>query len=89
MRSTFARYPRCASRTTPISATTPSAANTQDAPDRIVPCAGADTPVHDGVLEMALPPLSWNMLRICGDDYENGMAFRWLRCISAALSEAA
>ena len=46
----------------------PSAANTQDAPDRIVPCAGADTPVHDGVLEMALPPLSWNMLRICGDD---------------------
>ena len=46
----------------------PSAANTQDAPDRIVPRAGADTPVHDGVLEMALPPLSWNMLRICGDD---------------------
>lgn len=45
----------------------PSAANTQDAPDRIVPRAGADTPVHDGVLEMALPPLSWNMLRICGD----------------------
>jgi alpha-L-arabinofuranosidase len=46
----------------------PSAANTQDAPDRIVPRAGADTPVHDGVLEMTLPPLSWNMLRICGDD---------------------
>ena len=46
----------------------PSAANTQDAPDRIVPRAGADIPVHDGVLEMVLPALSWNMLRIGGDD---------------------
>ena len=46
----------------------PSAANTQDAPDRILPRAGADIPVHDGVLEMALPALSWNMLRIGGDD---------------------
>ena len=46
----------------------PSAASTQDAPDRIVPRAGADIPVHDGVLEMVLPTLSWNMLRIGGDD---------------------
>jgi alpha-L-arabinofuranosidase len=46
----------------------PSAANTQDAPDRIVPRAGADIPVHDGVLEIVLPALSWNMLRIGGDD---------------------
>jgi alpha-N-arabinofuranosidase len=45
----------------------PSAANTQDGPDRIVPRQGADLPVHDGVLEMVLPALSWNMLRIGGD----------------------
>jgi alpha-N-arabinofuranosidase len=44
----------------------PSAANTQDAPDRIVPRAGADIPVDDGVLHLDLPPLSWNMLRISG-----------------------
>ena len=44
----------------------PSAANTQDAPDRIVPRAGADIPLDDGVLHVDLPPLSWNMLRISG-----------------------
>jgi alpha-L-arabinofuranosidase len=42
----------------------PSAANTQNTPDRIVPQTGADVPVHDGMLRIALPPLSWNMLRI-------------------------
>ena len=42
----------------------PSAANTQDAPDRIVPRAGADIPLDDGVLHVDLPPLPWNMLRI-------------------------
>ena len=45
----------------------PSAANTQDAPDRIVPRAGADASAHDGVLHVVLPPLSWNMLRIGQD----------------------
>ena len=50
----------------------PSAANTQDAPDRIVPRAGADIRVQDGVLEVILPALSWNMLRIGGDANENG-----------------
>jgi len=44
--------------------TEPSGANTQNAPDRIVPRSGAHVPVHDGVLRIALPPLSWNMLRI-------------------------
>jgi alpha-N-arabinofuranosidase len=42
----------------------PSAANTQDAPDRVVPRAGDDVRVDDGLLRLALPPLSWNMLRI-------------------------
>jgi alpha-N-arabinofuranosidase len=46
----------------------PHAANTQDAPDRVVPRAGPDIPVQDGVLEMILPALSWNMLRIGGGD---------------------
>jgi alpha-N-arabinofuranosidase len=46
----------------------PSASNTQNAPDRIVPRAGADTPVDGGVLPIILPPLSWNMLRLVGDD---------------------
>ena len=45
----------------------PSAANTQGTPDRILPRAGAEIPVHDGMLEIALPALSWNMLRIRGD----------------------
>ena len=44
----------------------PTAANTQGAPDRIVPRAGADVPAHGGILEIVLPPLSWNMLRIGG-----------------------
>jgi alpha-N-arabinofuranosidase len=47
----------------------PSASNTQDAPDRIVPRTGADIPVDGGVLATALPPLSWNMLRIVGADH--------------------
>jgi alpha-N-arabinofuranosidase len=46
----------------------PSATNTQDVPDRIVPHSGAEFRVDDGVLEMVLPALSWNMLRIGGDD---------------------
>ena len=45
----------------------PSAANTQDAPDRVVPRRGGGIPVHGGVLRMALPALSWNMLRFGGD----------------------
>jgi alpha-L-arabinofuranosidase len=42
----------------------PAAVNTRDAPDRVVPRAGADLPVDAGVLRTALPPPSWNMLRI-------------------------
>jgi alpha-N-arabinofuranosidase len=45
----------------------PSAANTRDAPDRVVPRQGPDLAVDGGVLRMALPPLSWNMLRFGGD----------------------
>jgi alpha-L-arabinofuranosidase len=45
----------------------PDAANSQDAPDRVVPrtATGSDgIPVTDGVLRLNLPPLSWNMIRI-------------------------
>ena len=42
----------------------PSAANTQDAPDRVAPRPGADVPVDGGMVRMVLPPLSWNMLRL-------------------------
>jgi alpha-N-arabinofuranosidase len=44
----------------------PSAANTRDAPDRIVPRSGATLPVDGGLVRLALPPLSWNMIRIGG-----------------------
>jgi alpha-N-arabinofuranosidase len=44
----------------------PSAANTRDTPDRIGPRRGAATAVRDGMLDVVLPPLSWNMLRIAG-----------------------
>jgi alpha-N-arabinofuranosidase len=43
------------------------AANSQDAPDRVVPRTAAGSggiPVTDGVLRLNLPPLSWNMVRI-------------------------
>jgi alpha-L-arabinofuranosidase len=46
----------------------PSAANTQDAPDRVVPRAGDDLAVDDGLVRVVLPPLSWNMIRIGGGD---------------------
>jgi alpha-L-arabinofuranosidase len=42
----------------------PSAANTQDAPDRIGPRSGADVPVDGGLARITLPPLSWNMIRL-------------------------
>ena len=44
----------------------PSAANTRDTPDRVGPRPGAPASVRDGMLEVVLPPLSWNMLRIAG-----------------------
>jgi alpha-N-arabinofuranosidase len=42
----------------------PSAANTQDAPDRIVPRTGSGARLDGGLLDVTLPPLSWNMLRL-------------------------
>jgi alpha-N-arabinofuranosidase len=42
----------------------PAAANTRDAPARIVPRTAADVPVQAGLLDLTLPPLSWNMLQI-------------------------
>ena len=41
-----------------------TAANTRTRQDRIVPRTGADVPVDGGMLRVALPALSWNMLRI-------------------------
>lgn len=57
-----------AARHTYIGDDEPSAANTQDAPTRVVPRAGAGIPVDGGALRTVLPPLSWNMLRIGGED---------------------
>jgi len=54
-------------RHTYIGGDEPSAANTKDAPDRVVPRAGPDLPVHDGMVRIALPPLSWNMISIGGE----------------------
>jgi len=51
-------------RHTYIGADDPAAANTRDAQDRIGPRTGADVPLDGGLLRVALPPLSWNMLRI-------------------------
>jgi alpha-N-arabinofuranosidase len=42
----------------------PHATNTKQAPDRVVPRTGVDAQVDGGELTVALPPLSWNMLRI-------------------------
>jgi alpha-N-arabinofuranosidase len=50
----------------------PSAANTQDAPDRVGPREGAELAVDGGVLRTALPALSWNMLRFGADGSGQG-----------------
>ncbi|GHH71688.1 alpha-N-arabinofuranosidase [Streptomyces sulfonofaciens] len=42
----------------------PLAANTEDEPGRVVPRTGANLAVDAGELAIALPPLSWNMIRI-------------------------
>jgi len=40
------------------------ARNTADAPDRVVPRPGQDARLADGQLTVALPPASWNVLRL-------------------------
>jgi alpha-N-arabinofuranosidase len=40
------------------------AANTEAAPDRVVPRAGGGATVEDGLLRADLPPLSWNVVRL-------------------------
>jgi alpha-N-arabinofuranosidase len=42
----------------------PEAVNTAADPDRVAPRQAGTVPVVDGSLELALPPLSWNMLRL-------------------------
>lgn len=42
----------------------PSATNTADHPDRVVPAPLAGTTLSDGVLHANLPPISWAMLRL-------------------------
>ena len=39
-----------------------TAANTQDAPDRVAPREHPHAVVRDGVLEAHLPPASWSMV---------------------------
>ncbi|HEX2987100.1 MAG TPA: alpha-N-arabinofuranosidase [Chloroflexota bacterium] len=42
----------------------PLATNTLDAPERVVPGRGGDAAVRDGRLEVTLPRLSWNVIRL-------------------------
>jgi alpha-N-arabinofuranosidase len=42
----------------------PAAANTLDAPDRVVPRRHAGTRIDDATLSATLPPLSWNVIRL-------------------------
>ncbi|HVX46957.1 MAG TPA: alpha-N-arabinofuranosidase [Mycobacteriales bacterium] len=42
----------------------PAATNTEAAPDRVIPRSGPESTVDDGILQVTLPPLSWNMLRV-------------------------
>ncbi len=53
------------SPSTPCSPTTTSQArNTADQPDRVVPRPGRDARLEDRRLAVALPPASWNVLRL-------------------------
>jgi alpha-N-arabinofuranosidase len=45
----------------------PDAVNTADDPDRVVPQRLPDIPVEEGRLQVVLPPLSWNMVRLGRD----------------------
>ncbi len=42
----------------------PLAANTRDEPDRVVPHRGEEVAVDAGELTVALPPMSWNLIRV-------------------------
>lgn len=42
----------------------PYAVNTADHPDRVVPRPGRGARVEDGRLDVLLPPVSWNVLRL-------------------------
>jgi alpha-N-arabinofuranosidase len=43
----------------------PDAVNTLSSPDRVVPKTPGDPELDGGRLQAALPPLSWNMIRLC------------------------
>ncbi len=42
----------------------PKAANTADAPDTVVPHAGGDFGLDEGLLTATLPKLSWNVIQL-------------------------
>jgi alpha-L-arabinofuranosidase len=46
----------------------PDAVNGADAPDRVTPQRQDDIRVDDGRLQVVLPPLSWNMVRLVPGD---------------------
>ena len=49
---------------TTLSDTDPDAVNSAEEPDRVVPHAQGKVAVDGGRLDVVLPPLSWNMLRL-------------------------
>ncbi|MDQ3855982.1 MAG: alpha-N-arabinofuranosidase [Chloroflexota bacterium] len=46
----------------------PKATNTLEQPDRVVPHSGGDARASEGRLSAALPPLSWNVIRLAGGE---------------------
>lgn len=42
----------------------PEAKNTMETPDRVTPSQGAGATVDGGQLDLVLPPLSWNMIKV-------------------------
>jgi alpha-N-arabinofuranosidase len=48
-----------------ISDDDPDAVNTLSSPDRVVPKTLDDPELDGGRLQAVLPPLSWNMIRLC------------------------
>jgi alpha-L-arabinofuranosidase len=48
-----------------ISGEDPDAVNTLSSPDRVVPKTPGDPERDGGRLQAVLPPLSWNMIRLC------------------------
>jgi alpha-L-arabinofuranosidase len=49
---------------TTLTAPDPTTANTEDDPEAVVPATNPQTRLSDGRLEISLPPVSWNVVRL-------------------------